>query len=112
MVTAEIKADADGFGIHCVGHAADGRVCAAVSMLEQAVTQAAYWEDGCMVHYGPDVMEELSGEFWASVRYGDHAYRERMEGMLAVLTAGFELLQHRYPDQVQLKKRGENAGKS
>lgn len=112
MVTAEIEAGADGFEFRCVGHAADGRVCAAVSMLEQAVTQAAYWEQNCMVRYGPDETEKLSGEFWASVRYGDYAYRARMEGMLAVLTAGFELLQYRYPDQVQLKKRGENAGKS
>lgn len=112
MVTAEIKAGADGFGIRCVGHAADGRVCAAVSMLEQAVTQAAYWEESCMVRYGPGVMEELSGEFWANVRYGDQTDRAKMEGMLAVLTAGFELLQYRYPDQVQMKKRGENAGKS
>ncbi len=105
MVEITVKVSEDGFGIRCKGHASDSRVCAAVSMLEQAVTQAAYWEESCLVRYGPDVMEELSGEFWANVRYGDETDRRKMAGMASVAVAGFELLQYRYPDEVRLKKK-------
>lgn len=102
MVEITVKVGENGFRISCKGHASDSRVCAAVSMLEQAVTQAAYWEEGSMVRYGPNVMEELSGEFWANVRYGDETDRRKMAGMAAVAVAGFELLQYRYPDEVRV----------